>query len=125
MATIKSYTDLSQSKTLSKILPLESADMECILEQWIEEDTGCLKEGYCEIPVVKVDDDFPLQPITHPCWSLAALLGVIPNYELISKHNYHTCIAETSFGKETVAWFDNPVDACYKLIIKLKEKNLL
>ena len=27
MATIKSYTDLSQSKTLSKILPLESADM--------------------------------------------------------------------------------------------------
>lgn len=29
MATIKSYTDISQSKTLSKILPLESADM-CI-----------------------------------------------------------------------------------------------
>ena len=27
MATIKSFTDLSQSKTLSKILPLESADM--------------------------------------------------------------------------------------------------
>ena len=31
MATIKSYTDLSQSKTLSNILPLESADMK---EEW-------------------------------------------------------------------------------------------
>lgn len=27
MATIKSYTDLEQSKKLAKILPLESADM--------------------------------------------------------------------------------------------------
>lgn len=27
MATIKSFTDLSQSKVLVKILPLESADM--------------------------------------------------------------------------------------------------
>lgn len=57
-----------------------------------------------------------------PCWSLAALLGVIPNYKLISKHNYHTCIAETHFGKETVAWFDNPVDACYEIIVKLHNK---
>ena len=27
MATIKAYTDISQSKTLSKILPTESSDM--------------------------------------------------------------------------------------------------
>ena len=31
MATIKSYTDLSQSKKLAEILPLESADiLHCI-----------------------------------------------------------------------------------------------
>lgn len=35
------------------------------------------KQGYCEIPVVMVEDDCPLQPITIPCWSLAALLDVL------------------------------------------------
>ena len=79
MATIKSYTDLEQTKKLAEILPVESANMEYILEQWIDEKTYRHKEGYCEIPVVKVDDDCPLQPITHPCWTLAALFGVLPS----------------------------------------------
>ena len=113
MATIKSYTDIEQSKKLAEILPLESADM-----YWYLAAKGNYKamfnEEYHEY------GDFEL-----PCWSLAALLGVIPNYKLSSEHNYHTCTAETSFGKETVAWFDNPVDACYELILKLNELNLL
>jgi hypothetical protein len=29
MATIKSYTDIEQSKKLAEILPIESADMHC------------------------------------------------------------------------------------------------
>ena len=58
-------------------------------------------------------------------WSLAALLGVIPNYKLNSEHNYHTCTAETNFGKESVGWYDNPIDACYEMILKLHELNLL
>lgn len=113
MAAIKSYTDLEQSKKLAEILPLESADM------------GYLWNGisFCEYPVSNQTIFKRIENI--PCWSLAALLSVIPNYKLSSEHNYHTCAAETSFGKVAVVWFDNPIDVCYELILKLHELNLL
>lgn len=34
---MKGYTDIEQSKKLAEILPVESADMEYILEQWFDE----------------------------------------------------------------------------------------
>ena len=122
MATIKSYTDLEQSKKLAEILPLESADMEYM---FLKRDGSKVSN----IPFVK-DDEEPEWPNDSsydfiPCWSLAALLSVIPNYKLSSEHNYHSCTAETPFGKETVAWFDNPIDACVEMIEKLNELNLL
>lgn len=109
MATIKSYTDIEQSKKLAKILSIESADM----YYWCGEELRI--GGY---KTMNIDYDIP-------CWSLAALLGFIPNYKLSSEHNYHTCTAETSFGEETVGWFDSPVDACYEMILKLKKLKLL
>ena len=112
MAAIKAYTDLEQSKKLAEILPLESADM-C----YINGGVGKISIGEWRNNVHD-DDDIP-------CWSLSRLLSVIPNYKLSSEHNYHTCTAETSFGKETVAWFDNPIDACVAMIEKLNELNLL
>ncbi len=59
-----------------------------------------------------------------PCWSLAALLGVLPEkytelikeggmYRIIIKDSYMTCL------------FGNPIDACYEMILKLHERNLL
>lgn len=50
MATIKSYTDISQSKTLSKILPLESADMIWVLANpehtdWVHNIEDIKEEG--------------------------------------------------------------------------------
>ena len=33
----KAFTTLKQSKKLMEILPIESADMEYILEQWVDE----------------------------------------------------------------------------------------
>ena len=114
MATIKSYSDLQQSRKLAKILPIESADMKIL--PFTER----------EYRIVPINDIAVCGREDEICaWSLAALLSVIPNYKLSSEHNHHTCTAETSFGKETVAWFDNPVDACYEMIINLKEKNLL
>ena len=110
---MKSYTDLEQSKILTEILPLESADM-CWCLATKGNPKAMFNEGYNKY------GDFEL-----PCWSLASLLGIIPNYKLNSEHNYHTCTAETSFGKETVAWFDNPINACYEMILKLHELNLL
>lgn len=68
----------------------KTADMEYILEQWIDEETGRHKEEYCEIPVVRVDDDdCPLQQITLPCWSLSALLEQLPLYIMSQFGGYH------------------------------------
>ena len=106
---MKSYTDIEQSKKLAEILPIESADM-------FYRDNGI---------DVKLMWEHNAQKVTSPCWSLAALLSFIPNYKLSSEHNYHTCTAETSFGEETVGWFDSPVDACYEMILKLKKLKLL
>jgi hypothetical protein len=119
MATIKSYTDLEQSKKLAEILPIESADM------WYQYTGISIKDG-SEKPIyfpMVIRDNESDEDI--PCWSLAALLNMIPNYKLSSEHNYHTCTAETPFGKETVAWFDNPIDACVAMIEKLHELKML
>ena len=127
---MKAYTDLEQSKKLAEILPIESADMEYLLEQWIDEKTHHHKEGYCEIPVVKVDDDCPLQPITLPCWSLAALLNILP-YPQLSKDKLGSgkegwmVSAYPDNCRYDSCWHDNPVDACYEMIIKLNEQNIL
>ena len=132
MATTKSYTDVAQSKKLAEILPFESADMEYILEQW---ETGYHKE-YCEIPVVKVNDDCPLHPITLHCWSLTALLDVIPkcigDYNIfrmdINDKDFSIWYDEIGYGvnnKLPDITMKEPIDACYEMILKLKELNLL
>ena len=120
MATIKSYTDIEQSRKLAEILPIESADM------YYHYNRGVVKDYHEDIPkYIELINHFGLLPEDVPCWSLAALLSVISNYRLSSEHNCHTCTVETSFGKETVAWFDNPVDVCYEMILKLDELELL
>ena len=114
MATIKSYTNLEQSKKLAEILPIESADM------YYTKDS--LENYYCPIPLIgkysAIHDQIP-------CWSLTALLGFIPNYKLSSEYNYHACTAETSFEEETIDWFNSPVDACYEMILKLHKLKML
>ena len=105
---MKSYTDLEQSHKLAKILPIESADM------------------YYH---------------PYPCWSLAALLDVLPNNENIStnlsKGGYRISTLEYTnswfidYEDETdglnncVTSADNPVDACYEMILKLHELKML
>ncbi len=127
MATIKSFTDLSQSKALSKILPLESSDMvylRCDFEDDYNILVGSYHEGYTE------REDGTIVPVFDehiPCWSLAALLGVLPKIV-----NNETLFIETSaalwhIGYRNIytARTDNPVDACYEIILKLYELNLL
>ena len=129
---MKSYTDIEQSKKLAEILPIESADMtlpfrhpkndEYIPGYVVSRNYVEVHNEMMKLPAMEKED---VCKLIQPSWSLTALLSFIPNYKLSSEHNHHTCTAETSFGKETVAWFDNPVDACYEMILKLKEKNLL
>ena len=73
---MKSYTDLDQSKKLAKILPLESADMEYLAIK----ENGALVGT---VPFVKDDSEVEDSAYSHTydriaCWSLSALLQVLP-----------------------------------------------
>jgi len=124
MATIKSFTDISQSKTLSKILSIESADM-----YWFRDDT--------ETPKIYPKDMMKNSvSVTLPCWSLAALLDIIPKH--IKDYNVLRIDINEN---DTAIWYDeigcgvnnelpditkeSAVDACVEMILKLKENNLL
>ena len=111
MATIKSYTDLEQSKKLAEILPLESADM--FYYEYTSHIDGTPKVGYKE-------------GITEgiPCWSLSALLDILPNStdiikeEADSENERYMCTVGTKKG--IISTFgNNPIDACYEMILKL------
>lgn len=138
---MKSYTDLKQSKKLTKILPLESADMRyghiAPYETSVEKYDG----GYEEIPHSKdfltkhpyvFEDEYDSE---LPCWSLAALLDIIPDNIEIDGHRWGLSIRKNSISYlGSMTWDgqlnisvqgDNLVDACYEMINKLHELNLL
>lgn len=124
---MKSYVDLKQSRRLAEILPLESADM-CYINGK-KAHLGFLYEEYKEF------GDSILQDY-EPCWSLAALLEIIPK-RIKEDNNFRIDVGvndsavwydELSYGvnsslPDIIA--DNLVDACYEMIVKLHELNLL
>jgi hypothetical protein len=125
---MKSYTDLEQSKKLADILPLESADMYFIGHQsiinpkeWEYGDTPKVRGKY-----IAFDD----KRIFCPCWSLSALLGVLPqSVRLVGtpKDSYWYCECVNG-NNQWYAGFgsaDNPIDACYEMILKLHEEKIL
>lgn len=135
---MKSYTDIEQSKKLAKILPIESADM-----YWLNRHIDLTETKY-EVFVIdksnKHIDFFKSYAVAVdnneiiPCWSLAALFDVLPKYIgdygkcLYFNMGYYYCgyMVDGDFMlsiEETSA--DNPIDACYEMIIKLNEQNLL
>jgi hypothetical protein len=74
MEKVKSYTDLEQSEKLAKILPLSSADMRYhTISQY--------NQYPCDEIIYTIDFNKP-EYKDIPCWSLAALLSVLPRYEL-------------------------------------------
>ena len=128
MATIKSYTDLEQSKVLAYILPLESADM--YYEKGIGDNYRIDFGNYADMSISKN----LLHIDAIPCWSLSALLNILA--KIASEIDDDGSANLSSFmGQWSVNMFDcpieatdnydNPVDACYNLIIKLHEKDLL
>lgn len=119
METIKSYTDLEQSKKLAEILPLESADM----YYWCADHYP--KEDWI-IEVGKPDDNYEC----ICAWSLAALLNIL-DYPQLSKDKLGSGKAGWMVSvypdncRQDSCWHDNPVDTAYEMIIKLNELNLL
>jgi len=119
MATIKSYTDLNQSRKLEEILPLETADY-C----WgIDDETL----QYNNSPYPCAWKDYTCKEYYIPCWSLAALLSVLPHPSLHKTFSGWRCDSYDKEGKTCRLGenADNPIDACYEMILKLHERNLL
>ena len=121
MATIKAYTDLEQSKKLAEILPIESADM---MYHSVETEYG----SGVFVAISKVitngfeNDDFYIDDI--PCWSLTALLKVMPFWYDIHPVKNGVAI-KCDYGKEEIVISSNHIDACVEMIIKLNKLNLL
>ncbi len=126
MATIKSYTDLQQSKKLAEILPLESADMTyyACIKDW----RGNPVEPKWRKPANLTKEELALPRSNFqeyeyvPCWSLASLLGVLPSATLDSSDDHHYRI---HCMERYTEWYNNPVDACVAMIKRLHELNLL
>ena len=124
MATIKSYTDLEQSRKLAEILPLESADM--FYNEEPEDETYPKDIVDTEYPMVlREGHKHLLEAYGIPCWSLSALLGVLPDYTLQTNTDgtvFVVCESKKPMISDT---YDNPVDACVAMIEKLHELKML
>lgn len=130
MEAIKSFTDLEQSKKLAEILPLESADM-CYIQDLL---AGCKYGDYKPY----IGDLIPAYGQDKiKCWSLAALLNVIPT-RVMSNNVLRIDKGDNDFS----IWYDDisygcvneelpditteePIDACYEMIVKLREEEML
>lgn len=128
---IKGYTDLSQSKKLAEILPLESAD-NVIVSFGSREGTKTVVMPKETLDVIRT----PFADIreTTPCWSLSALINAV-DFSTINLHynnartdwivsaTIHDSTKHCTKYEGKIAL--NPINACYEMIIKLKERNTI
>lgn len=132
MATIKSHSDIKQSKELAKILPIESADSHYVRKstdfrgnpvdgKWSEPKYGNINSKYAHYVVQNFSSYEKL-----PCWSLAALLNVLPidklEKEFDDKWRFSIYLPS---GQHKSHKCENPIDACMEMIVKLSELKLL
>ena len=116
MATIKSYTDIEQSKKLAKILPLESADMRYQVHYDNKNNIKYIPRFISTIIPLRCD---------IPSQSISALLGVLPYYTLQTNTD-GTVFVVCESKKPMISYaYDNPVDACVAMIENLHELKLL
>lgn len=86
---MKAYTDIEQSKKLAEILPLESADM------YYPNSTVVKYQG--ALPI-EFKHGNPLLSQEIPCWSLAALMNLLPS-EFTEVGKYSTTTYEIKIRK--------------------------
>ncbi len=122
MTTIKSYTDIEQSRKLAEFLPIESADMGLYYNS---NPNAARNQMWAGTKAENAD---------IPCWSLAALLSILPetitsNEGIAFKLNIKKNIIEYSNPSLYLIYksvkSDNPVDACYEMILKLHKLKVL
>lgn len=143
---MKSYTDIEQSRKLAEILPIESADHHYVRK--VTDFMGNSVDGEWSWPKYGNPNskyaNYMVQNFTSyekiPCWSLAALLDVIPyatvndDGEDLRLHIDKDCSGYYLFYENEYTgelheietdMYDDMIDACYEMILKLKEQNLL
>ena len=154
MATIKTYSDLQQSKKLAEILPLESADMMYsppMLTHFKNYGDADKEQELLDYMVINVrhniinssefDEPIPIRKGDFPAWSLAALLSVLPSrlFDSTPKRKelyllpdldksycfYRQFAVKTKGGIYLLTEGECLVDACCEMILKLNELNLL
>lgn len=131
MTTIKSFTDIKQSKKLAEFLPLESADgFWEYHNKWYSE--GDEWEGYEDYPraepyleYTRKESEWKEDKSDIPCWSLAALLSVLHDYTLQTNTDGTVFVVCDSRKPMISDAYDSPVDACYEMINNLHKLNLL
>jgi len=123
MATIRAYTIIKQSRKLAAILPLESADMFLAMNGILP-----VMSKYIDNGLVTADET------AIPCWSLTALLDVLPLEIETHKQTdgyktyYYVELYMKRMGKEiylSTERHENLVDACVAMIEKLHELKML
>ena len=127
MATIKSYTDLEQSKKLAEILLIESADMHynngsCRGVDYTEHFSAELMPYQDALHLIKIHKtNFMFQVI--PCWSLAALLSILPKYEIYN--NGETIQLDVNLEALGTEGNETLLDLVVNMIIHLHERKML
>ena len=135
---MKAYTDLSQSKKLAEILPLDSADMSYTLDF----DSGMYRistTSYKGWIIPKCAESYKGLAQVIPCWSLASLLDVLES-EIDGENGETYKLNIEKDGTWWDVWYceeydeENPIettsskeliDVCYKTILKLKGRKLI
>lgn len=109
---MKAYTDIKQSAQLAVLLPAESADMKFPYFGDGQYGTTALFGEPIEFSGGK----------DIPAWSLSALLDVYPM--VVGRDMDMYCCWQNHKNLHS-KHYDNPVDACYEMILMLHELNLL
>ena len=125
---MKSCTNLGQSQKLKEILPIESADWHYVRmthdfkgnpvdRKWSHPHYGnpdsknalCMVQGFMKFE-------------TAPCWSLIALLSVLPNPTLTqySEDKWNVAVFDKDNNFKDECFADEPIDACYEMIVRLR-----
>jgi hypothetical protein len=118
---MKSYTDIEQSRKLAEILPLETADM------YYPNRIDIKYQG--ALPI-EYKHGNPLLSQEIASWSLVALLDILPFPQLSKdklgsgKIGWMVSVFPDNCRSDS-HWHKNPIDACYEMIINLKELKLL
>lgn len=124
---MKAYTDVKQSKKLAEILPLESADMH--YAPWTILNGEFIVSPNQGSTIEDLQEDYGNQII--PCWSLAALIELLPNKIVVNNENYFLNFTKNNVKYIGIVTWDgqkcisteeeNLLDACYNMIVKLKK----